>query len=295
MPKVELKPPDGAWIDAQYDPERRVGSRQPFIDWYVRESALAREQPDCRLDVPYGAGPGETVDVFPSRIPGSPVLLFIHGGYWRALSSKEFSFVAAGMVPHGVTVAVMNYTLCPQVTIPDITRQSHAAVAWLARNAASFSGDPGRIFLAGHSAGAQQVGMLLSVGLPEGASGAGTVSGGIAISGIFDLRPLQHSWLQPSLKLTDTVSVEQSPLFHIPRLAPPLLVSVGGEESEGLIGQSQRFHAAWREEGLSGEYFLQPGINHYEAVYGFADPASPLALKVADFIGRNSIAKDRVA
>jgi arylformamidase len=287
MPKVEMNPPDGAWIDAQYDPERRVGSRQPFIDWYVRESALAREQLDCRLDVPYGAGPPETVDVFPSRIPGSPVLLFIHGGYWRALSSKEFSFVAAGMVPHGVTVAVMNYALCPQVAIPDITRQSHAAVAWLARNAASFSGDPGHIFVAGHSAGAQQVGMLLSAGLPpDRASGLVPVSGGIAISGIFDLRPLQHSWLQPSLKLTDSLSVEQSPLLHIPRLAAPLLVSVGGEESEALIDQSQRYHAAWREEGLGGEYFLQPGINHYEAVYGLADRLSPLARRVADFIGR---------
>jgi len=285
MPKAEPNPPDRAWIDAQYDPERRVASRQPFVDRYVRESALARKQFDCRLDLPYGTGPAETVDVFPSRLPGSPILLFIHGGYWRALSSKEFSFVAAGLVPHGVTVAVMNYALCPQVTIPDITRQSHGAVAWLGRNAANFSGDPAHIFVAGHSAGGQQVGMLLSAGLsPERARALSPLRGGIAISGIFDLRPLQHSWLQRTLKLTDSASVEQSPLLHIPRRAPPLLVSVGGEESQALIGQSQRYHAAWREAGLSGEYFVQPGINHYEAVYGLADPLSPLACRVRDFI-----------
>ena len=132
------------------------------MDWYVRESAAARARLDCRLDVAYGSTPAETLDLFPSAAPGSPVVMFIHGGYWRALSSKEFSFVAGGLVPHGITVAVMNYALCPAVTIAEITRQSHAAVAWLAENAWRFSGDPTNLFAAGHSAGGQQVGMLLS-------------------------------------------------------------------------------------------------------------------------------------
>jgi arylformamidase len=133
--------PEDASIDAEYDPERRVGSRQPFIDWYVRESALARERLECRLDVPYGPTPAETLDLFPSSEPGSPVLLYIHGGYWRALSSKQFSFVAGGLVPHGVTVAVMDYALCPKVTIADITRQSHAAVACRPLGRRSAGGD----------------------------------------------------------------------------------------------------------------------------------------------------------
>jgi arylformamidase len=279
--EVEPTSPQRDEIDAQYDPERRAGPRGPFIDWYVRESARTRERFDCRLDIPYGPTPAETLDIFPASVADSPVLMFIHGGYWRALSSKEFSFVASGMVPHDITVAVMNYALCPQVTIGDITRQSHAALAWLARFARQFSGDPARIFAAGHSAGAQQVGMLLSE-----TAAASPLKGGIAISGIFDLRPLQASWLQPTLKLTNHASAEQSPLLHIPRAAPPLLVSVGGEESDAFIGQSQNYLAAWRAAGLDGEYFLQAGINHYEAVYGFADPASPLSRRTTDFIKR---------
>jgi len=280
--------PDGALIDAEYDPERRVGSRQPFIDWYVRHSALARERLDCRLDVPYGPTPAETLDLFPSSVPGSPLLLYIHGGYWRALSSKEFSFVANGLVPHGVTVAVMNYALCPKVTIADITRQSHAAVAWLARNARQYSADPGRLYVAGHSAGGQQVGMLLGGGGgPVGgssAAGAGAISGGITISGLFDLRPLRHSWLQPTLQLTEPACEDQSPLLHIPRQAPPLLVSVGSEESAAFIGQSQSYLAAWQAAGLGGRYYLQPGANHYTAIYGLADRASPLAQTLAQFL-----------
>jgi arylformamidase len=273
-------------IDEQYDPEFRAGPRAPFIDWYVRRSALAREKMDCRLDIPYGATPLETLDVFPARRPGSPILMFIHGGYWRALSSKEFSFVASGLVPLGVTVAVMNYALCPQVTIPEITRQSHAAAAWLMRNAERFSGDPSRIFVAGHSAGGQQVGMLLSAGEALRAAGGRSLKGGVAISGIFDLRPLRHSWLQPTLQLTDASCAEQSPASHIPGRAAPLLLSVGGDESPALIGQTQTYHAAWTAAGLDAAYFPQPGVNHYEAMYGLDDPASLLTGAVMDLIRR---------
>ena len=273
-------------IDEQYDPEFRAGPRAPFIDWYVRRSELAREKMDCRLDIPYGATPPETLDVFPSRRPGSPVLMFIHGGYWRALSSKEFSFVASGLVPLGVTVAVMNYALCPQVTISEITRQSHAAVVWLMRNAERFSGDPSRIFVAGHSAGGQQVGMLLSAGERLRAAGGRSLKGGIAISGIFDLRPLQHSWLQPTLQLTDALCAEQSPALHIPGRAAPLLLSVGGDESPALIGQTQNYHAAWTAAGLDAAHFPQPGVNHYEAVYGLYEPTSLLTGAVMELIRR---------
>jgi arylformamidase len=276
---------DTAAVDAEYDPEKRVGSRQPFIDWYVRESILARSRLDCRSDLAYGTTPREILDVFPSSVPGSPVLLFIHGGYWRALSGKEFSFVASGLVPHGITVAVMSYALCPAVTIAEITRQSHAAVAWLAGNAWQFAGDPTNLFAAGHSAGAQQVGMLLSSSKQAGRA-AGAVKGGIAISGVFDLQPLRHSWLQPTLKLTDECAAAQSPLLHIPKRAAPLLVSVGGSESNAFLRQTQDYLAAWKAAGLSGEYLAQPGRNHYDAIFGLADPQSPLVRGIVEFMRR---------
>jgi arylformamidase len=272
-------------IDAEYDPERRVGSRQPFLEWYIRESAATRARLDCRIDVAYGPTAPETLDLFPSAVPGSPILMFIHGGYWRALSSKEFSFVAAGLVPHGITVAVMNYALCPTVTIAEITRQSHAAVAWLAENAWRYSGDPTNLFAAGHSAGGQQVGMLLSDS-KETERAAGAIKGGIAISGLFDLRPLQRSWLQPTLQLTDESAAAQSPLLKIPKRASPLLVSVGGDESNAFLAQSLDYLAAWQAAGLAGEYVPQPGRNHYDAIYDLADPQSALARIIARFIRR---------
>jgi len=276
---------DTATIDAEYDPEKRVGSRQPFIDWYVRESALARARLDRQLDISYGPTPREVLDVFPSGVPGSPVMMFIHGGYWRALSSKEFSFVASGLVPHGITVAVLNYALCPTVTIADITRQSHAALAWLAENAWQFAGDPTNLFAVGHSAGGQQVGMLLASSR-ETWRAAGAIKGGIAISGVFDLRPLRRSWLQSTLKLTDESAAAQSPLLNIPKRAAPLLASVGGNESSAFLAQTRDYLAAWHAAGLEGEYLPQSGLNHYEAIFGLADPESALARGIVEFVRR---------
>ena len=275
-------------IDSEYNPELRVGSRVPFLEWYVRRSALARATLDCVLGVPFGSTPSETLDVFPSKTPGSPVLTFIHGGYWRALSSEEFSFVARGFVPRGVTVVVTNYALCPQVSIAEITRQSRAAVSWLRRHVREFNGDPAKLYVAGHSAGGQQVGMLLSTDWSTGPGMArNPVRGGIAISGIFDIRPLQQSWLQPTLRLSDRLATEQSPLLLIPKRAPPLLTTVGGGESVALLEQSRRYDEAWRAAGLEAAHFPQPGLNHYEAVYGLDDPASPLAQAMAEFIERH--------
>lgn len=263
-------------IDAEYDPEYRVGSRAPFLEWYTRQSAWARDHLDHVLDVSFGPTPAETADIFPSGVPGSPILVFIHGGYWRALSSKEFSFVASGLVPNGYTVVVTNYGLCPHLSIREITTQSHAAIRWLTGSATDYNGDPGNIYVAGHSAGAQQAAML--------ASDCTAVKGAVAVSGIFDLRPLLRSWLQPTLRLSEEMAAEQSPLLQIPVRGPPLLISAGGNESAAFIAQSLNYCEAWRKAGLTAQFLEQPGLNHYEAIYGFADPSSSLSLATARFI-----------
>src|ERR1700683_5445079 len=91
--------PDRAAIDAEYDPSLRVASRQPYLDWYLRESSERREKLDCRLDIPFGPTPAETLDIFPSQTPNSPVLMSIHGGYWRGVRNKGLRFFARGEGP----------------------------------------------------------------------------------------------------------------------------------------------------------------------------------------------------
>ncbi len=274
-------------IDAEYDPERAVPDMQPVVEFFVGESERARRDLACVLDVPFGPTRDEYVDVFPAADSGSPVLVFVHGGYWRRLSAKEFSLVARGPVARGYTVVVTNYSLCPKVGIPEITRQSRAVVAWLAREAETYRGDPTRIFVSGHSAGGQQVGRLLATdwageyGLP-----ANVVKGGIAISGVFDLTPLRYSWLQPKLLLDHDTIARESPQLQMPEQAPPLLVTVGAEESAEFHRQSRDYLAAWRAAGHRGEWLDQPGKDHFSAIEGMMEAESPLCRAATDFLSR---------
>src|SRR5579885_2471872 len=220
-------------IDLEYNMEATVPNPRRYFDFFVNGSARARRELKCALDVRFGPTVEETIDLFPAADPHAPILVFIHGGYWRRLSSKEFSLVARGPVAQGVSVAITNYALCPKVTLPEITRQSRAAIAWLHTNRDHpLAGGRDRIFVSGHSAGGHQVARLLSTnwredyGLP-----ADVIKGGIAISGVFDLRPLRFSFLQPMLQLTEEIVQRESPLFNLPDSGKPLMVSVGGDES----------------------------------------------------------------
>ena len=275
-------------IDLEYNMAITVPDTKRWMEKvYVQESAKVRHELKCELDVRFGPTVDETVDVFPAKEPGAALLVFIHGGYWNWGSSKEFSLVARGPVAHGVTVVVTNYSLCPKVTIAEITRQSRAVIAWLHRKASKFNGDPSRIFVAGHSAGGQQVGMLGATDwhgeydMPND-----IIKGGIPISGIFDLHPLRYSYLQPKLLLTHEVILQQSPYLNIPRSGPPLLVTFGREESEEFHRQSTDYLEAWRANGLRGELLIQEAKHHFSAIEGLTDANSPLCKALIDFMTR---------
>ena len=123
-------------IDLEYNMAITVPDTKRWMEEIcVQESAKVRHELKCELDVRFGQTVDETVDVFPAKEPGAALLVFIHGGYWKWGSSKEFSLVARGPVAHGVTFVVTNYSLCPKVTIAEITRQIRAVIAWLHRKA----------------------------------------------------------------------------------------------------------------------------------------------------------------
>ena len=274
-------------IDLEYNFALTVAQVKDWADFYVKQSVAARSNLECVLDVRFGPTVDETVDIFPAKDPGSPLLVFIHGGYWYRLSSKEFNMVANGFVGHGVTVAVMNYSLCPKVTIPEITRQSRALLAWLHGEASNYNADPNRMFISGHSAGGQQVAMLSGTdwsneyGLPDD-----VIKGGVSISGIHDLRALPYSYLQPSLQLTHEVILRQSPCLNVPRSGPPLLVSCGAKETTEIRRLSTELYEARQANGLGGDLLIQEGKHHYSAIEGLNDGNSDLCKAVTDFMAQ---------
>ncbi len=270
-------------LDAQYNLRMLFSEAALSYEAFCeRESEKVREDLDHLLNVPFGPTRAEHSDVYPAPgdARGAPVLVYVHGGFWALRTSEEFGFVARGPVSRGVATVVTNYALCPYVTIDEIVRQTRAAVAWVYRNAESFGGDPGRIHVAGHSAGGHLVAMLLATdwegdyGLPPD-----TIKSATAISGLFDLAPFPYTFLQPKVQLTWDQVLRNSPILHLPDPqggTPPLLVVYGEDETGEFKRQSEEFFGAWRAQGLSGELLVLPGKNHYDVIDGFLDADSPL-------------------
>ena len=274
-------------IDAAYRTDHGI-DLPALLQRYAALGARAREELPCRLGLSYGPIRAEKLDFFPAA-PGAPVLMFVHGGYWRLGSARDVSMLARGPVAHGIAVALIDYALCPAVTIDEITRQSRAAVAWLWHNADTLGIDRDRIIIAGHSAGGQQVGMLLATDWPgQYELPAEVIKGAIAVSGIFDLRPLRYSWLQPKIQLDAGIIERQSPLSHIPDQGPLLVLTCGGAESSEFHRQSRDYLAAWRARGLSGRFVEQPGANHFVAVESLAEPDGLLTTITNELVDRAS-------
>ncbi|NOX34427.1 MAG: alpha/beta hydrolase [Deltaproteobacteria bacterium] len=274
-------------IDREYNAVLMVPELQPYIDHDAKFSIEARNELECILDERYGPTTNETIDIFPAREPDAPILVFIHGGYWRSLNSKDFSLIARGLVLNGITVAIPNYSLCPKVSISEITQQNCASIAWLYREAHKYNGNQERIFVCGHSAGGQQAAMLAStVWLEEYDLPINVIKGGIPISSIFDLSPLYYSWLQPTLQLTHDTILRQSPFLQVPKIAPPLLISVGENESDEFKRQSADYLSAWLNNGLQGELQIQSGKNHFTTYRDLNNADSSFCKSLIKFIKR---------
>lgn len=276
-----------AEIDAQYNLGTDPIALGASMQWYVDRSADARADLTCELGVRYGPTLDEYVDVFPAAKPDAPVLVFVHGGYWVMCSPREFSFVARGLAALGVTTVIPNYSLCPAVTVDEITRQTRAAVAWTYAHIRRYNGDPARIYVSGHSVGGQQTGMLVATdwardyGLP-----ADLIKGWLPVSGLFDLGPFPYSFLQPSLQLTWDCVARQSPLRHIPSAGvPPLVVAFGANETAEFVRQSRTYAQAWLAAGHAADVLELEGDDHFSAIHGFVDRDSRLLGALARLMG----------
>lgn len=250
-------------IDREYNAGAAVPDNASIVANWVAESARVREQSISRLGLKYGPTVEEYLDFF-SGGSGTPLHIFIHGGYWRRFTAREFSFVAAGLNREGVSVAVVNYALCPRVTIDEITRQIRAAIAWCHTHAKMLDCDPQRLTVSGHSAGGHLTGMALATdwerdyGLP-----LDTLKGGVPISGLFDLAPFPYSYLQPSLQLTWDQVARNSPINQVRPATAPQLVAVGGNESGEFRRQSKDYASTCQSKGSSAHYFEIEGANHF--------------------------------
>jgi arylformamidase len=242
-------PADPAWLDTQYNNRARIPEHPAIFARWTDDSARVRAERRCVLDLRYGEQGAETLDLFlPAAPANAPVLVFIHGGYWRSLDKADQSFVAPAFVDAGALVVIPNYALCPAVTIDTIALQMARALAWVHRHAAQHGGDARRIVVAGHSAGGHLAAMLLACdGSKLGADlPRRLTTRALAISGLFDLEALRRTpFLASDLWLTKASVRRLSPASFPPPAGATLHALVGGDESEEFKRQNALIRERW--------------------------------------------------
>ncbi len=278
--------PSPDWLDAQYNNRLLVPDFARHLTQWQRDSEQARQNAGV-LDLSYGSGPGETLDIFPSTQANAPVLVFIHGGYWRSLDKSDHSFVAPAFVEAGACVVVVNYALCPSVTVPTIALQLVKALVWVSRHIHHWGADPRNVHVQGHSAGGHLAAMMLACQWqqadPDGP--AARVRTALSISGLHELETLRHvPFLAADLRLTAADARRCSPAW-MPAPAHGQCVCVaGGDESGEFVRQAHLLQQAWGRRRVP-EVAILPGLNHFSILGDYARAGTPLHQRALQCLG----------
>jgi arylformamidase len=268
-------------VEAEYDNRSMVPEHPAIMAGWQRDAAAYRAAVPCELGTAYADRERTRYDLFPAvsgtaRGPGTPIVIFIHGGYWQALDRASFSHVARGLNTNGITVAVPSYDLCPAVSIGTIAEQMRGLCLHLWRRFGR------RLVLSGHSAGGQLTAMMLATDWASRTVDsaapvpANLISAGYAISGVFDLEPLISTPLNRALKLDPAEARRQSPAYLEPVAGARLDAVVGGAESSEFRRQSRLITEAWARKGARTRYEIVPDANHFTILAPLADPSSSM-------------------
>jgi arylformamidase len=269
------------FVERGYNLRAAVPEHPAWFARYAAESEAARTALAPQLDLRYGPGPKETLDLFVPGGPARATFVFLHGGYWRALDKSDFSFVAPPFVARGIAVAVVNYDLCPAVSIADIVGECRRAVRWLAADGAAHGAHPERIVVAGHSAGGHLVAMLFATDWAAEGLARNPLAGGVSLSGVHDLTPLVLFSYNVDLKLDDGEAARLSPVRCSPLTNAPLLLAVGAGETSEFLRQTRLLWDAWparRPAGATAPLFV-PARHHFSVVADYGDAGSELTQK----------------
>ena len=274
-----------AAMEREYNARAAIPDHPQIFARWAEQGTLTRRRRAGLIDMPYGDDPGERLDFFPAMQRSSPLLVFIHGGYWRSLDKFDFSWIAPPFLDAGVSVAFLNYGLAPRVRVDEIVRQQLKAIAWLYARAEELGFDPRRIVVGGHSAGGHLTAMMMAALWPafDPALPPDLVKGGVAISGIYDLEPLVPlPFVNEDLRLDVDAARRVSPV-HLPAATTaPLVTAVGALESGEFKRQTRLIRAAWPRNARADVEVAD--ANHLTVCDVLADPESALFRAALDLV-----------
>jgi len=252
-----------------------AGSADIVAGWDLRSAAM-RARYSGYLDLRYGPRERNRIDFLKVRDKG-PTLLFIHGGYWQTRAKEAFTLFAEGVLAHGINVALIGYTLAPEVTLDQIVAETHAGIDFLAGQLPAFGGDGNGIVVSGWSAG----GHLTLMALPHP-----KVRAGLAISGIYDLEPIRASYLNEKLKLDEEMSRRNSPMMQRGGAPKPLSLVVGSAELPLLRKQTADFAGHRARYGLPVTYEEIPAADHFSIMSEMVMPTGRITTLIRQLFER---------
>ena len=269
----------------QYNPRHSVPDFARHAARAAELSRTARERHAGRYDIAYGDSPLSTLDVFPAGVPDAPLHVFLHGGYWRGRDKADYSYIADALVPRGITTVVMNYDLCPAATLSEIAQRTRAGLRWIHRNAASLGGDPERLTVSGHSAGAHLIAMALADDAGADRLEDGAIKAATLVSGIYELEPVLDITVNETIGLRPEMVDGVSPMRHPPAIATALTIVVGSAETPAWIAQSRDFATLCQGRGSACAYHVLAGEDHFSIMARMETPDGALSRLVLDAAG----------
>jgi arylformamidase len=269
---------DQVELDAAYDQSVYA----PLMGQVLKRLASSSDEARAHLGAPkrlaYGPTAVEALDLYPANKPNAPIFVFIHGGAWLRGEAKDYGYPAELFVSAGVNYVALDFIAVGAANgdIGMMAEQVRRGIAWVYKNAASFGGDTSRFYIGGHSSGGHLCGVALvtdwqkEFGLP-----ADVVTGGLCMSGLYDMKPVRLSKRSTYVKFTDDMEQAMSSLRHIDKLRAPIIVTYGTNETPEFQRQSRDFAAAVKAAGKPVELIEAPNFNHFEMCESLANPFGP--------------------
>ncbi len=257
-------------LDNQYNNRLNAPDHEMHLQRWELLSREAEKKYPVVKNIPYGELPDEKLDIFPSEKPNAKTLVFIHGGYWYKHTAADFYLIAEAFRSYGITTVLIDYPLMPAYSMDQLVRSCKRSIHWLRQNLLAYHGDLEQVYVSGHSAGGHLAAMMMTDHT--------SIKGVCAISGLYNLLPVQLCYVNEIINLDRDTAEKNSPAHLLPVVKCPLVLAVGANETPEYLSQSRELYENWTRQYIKTELLEIDRTNHFSILETMLDHSSPLHL-----------------